>query len=178
MVVKSMCFNDVNTKYIVILDSDNIINTSINFKDLIEPTGKIEWYYLDTIPKDSNLIVWKEAYETMTKTKQNVHYMANGFPFIFTKKSLLEAYNKFIEIHGIDYNTFCKTRCEIYNIKIEDSISGIKGRFIDMAKVFEEFEWIGYYCHHFSKDYIFKPVELKTKKSILIQFWSHNGLTK
>lgn len=179
MVVKSMCFNDINTKYIVILDSDNIINTSINFKDLIDPSGKIVWYYLDNIPKDSDVIVWKEAYETMTKTTQNVHYMENHFPFIFTKKSMKEAYNKFIEMHGIDYDTFCKRGCEKYNIKIEDSIAGSKGRFSDMAKVFEEFEWLGYYCHNFSKDYIFRPVELKNKdkKSIIIQFWSHGGLT-
>jgi hypothetical protein len=177
MVVKSICFKDVNTKYIVMLDSDNIINTKINFNDLIEPSGQIEWYYLNNIPKDYHAMLWKEAYETMTKTKQNVYYMANNFPFIFTKKSLNDAYNKFIEMHGIDYDTFCKNGCEKYNIKIENSIAGNKGRFVDMAKIFTELEWLGYYCHHFSEDYIFKPVELKSKKSILIQVWSHGGLT-
>ena len=50
-----------------------------------------------------------------------------------------------------------------------------------MAKIFTELEWLGYYCHNFSEDYIFKPIELnnknKNKKNILIQFWSHGGLT-
>jgi hypothetical protein len=81
--------------------------------------------------------------------------MANGFPFIFTTKSLVEAYNKFKEIHGIDYDVFCNNGCIKYKINVNEPISGSKGRFPDLTKVFEEFEWLGYYCHNFSNDYIF-----------------------
>ena len=167
MVIKANCFNDVKTKYIAIIDSDNIFNVEFNIKDLIEPSGKIIWRYTNII---NDAKVWRESYENMTKTPQNIHYMANGFPFVLTTKSMSDAYTKFQEIHGVDYDTFCNNGCNKYNIRVEDPITGVNGRFLDLAKIFEEFEWLGYYCHNFSEDYIF----ISNK---IIQYWSHGGLT-
>ena len=177
MVVKANCFRDVKTKYISIFDSDNIFNVEFNIKDLIETSGKITWYYWNNLPENSEVSVWKRSYESMTKTKQNVHYMSNGFPFLFTRQSLSDASSKFHEMHGVDYNTFCRNGCVKYKIRSQEPISGSKGRFLDLAKIFEEFEWLGYYCHHFSEDYIFIPVEFRNKPNKLIQYWSHGGIT-
>jgi hypothetical protein len=176
MVIKANCFKDVKTKYIAIIDCDNIFNVEFNIKDLIEPSGKIIWRYTNTINEAK---VWRESYENMTKTPQNIHYMANRFPFVFTTKSMSDAYTKFQEMHGVDYDTFCNNGCNKYNIRVEDPINGINGRFLDLAKIFEEFEWLGYYCHNFSEDYIFisdKSI-MSNKPCRLIQYWSHGGLT-
>uniref|UniRef100_A0A6C0KPB1 Nucleotide-diphospho-sugar transferase domain-containing protein n=1 Tax=viral metagenome TaxID=1070528 RepID=A0A6C0KPB1_9ZZZZ len=176
MVVKSECYKDIKTDYIVILDSDLLFQEDLNLKDLIEPSGKIKWYYNNNISEVAEERVWKIAYESMTKTKQDFYYMANNFPFVFTKKSMEEASIKFRQIHGIDYNNYCLNRCINYNIQISDSI---RERFCDLAQIFEEFEWLGYYCHNFSDEYIFIPQEfrnLSTRPKIM-QFWSHGGLT-
>jgi hypothetical protein len=177
MVVKASCFKDVTTKYIIIIDSDSIFNVNCNLHDCILPSGKIEWYYWNNIPTDTDVRVWKHAYESMTKTCQDVHYMVNGFPFVFTTESMKGAYDKFIEIHGVDYNTFCKNGCMRYKINVEEPICGTKGRFLDLAKVFEEFEWLGYYCHNFSADYVFISTEYGNAKKRTQQFWSHGGIT-
>lgn len=182
MVVKASCFKDVTTKYIVIIDSDTIFNVDCNMKDYILPSGKIEWYYWTNLPKYTDIRVWKDAYESMTKTEQLIYYMANGFPFVFTAESMKGAYNKFIEMHNIDYNTFCINGCLKYKINVnepisDDPISGKKGRFLDLAKIFEEFEWLGYYCHNFSEDYVFISTEYGNAKNRTTQFWSHGGIT-
>ena len=177
MVIKASCFKDVKTKYIAIIDSDTVFNVEFNIKNLIEPSGKIVWYYWNNLPQNTEVRVWKESYESMTKTQQNVHYMSNGFPFVFTTESLREAYDKFIELHGVDYNTFCMNGCSKYNIRAGEPIAGPAGRFLDLAKIFEEFEWLGYYCHNFSEDYTFTPTEFSNRTSKLTQFWSHGGLT-
>jgi hypothetical protein len=175
MVIKADCFKDINTKYVVIVDSDNIFTSEFNINDLIEPSGKIKWFYCRTNSLRACEKVWKTAYESMTKTEQNVGYMVNGHPFVFTTKSLCEAAIKFQEIHNIDYNTFCHNGCIKYNITI-DAI--IQSRFVDLSKVFTEFEWLGYYCHNFSDDYIFISSEFKNSSNKkLKQFWSHGGIT-
>jgi hypothetical protein len=178
-IVKATCFKDVKTKYVVIVDSDNIFNISFNIKNLIQPSGKIKWYYCDDLSKDPNANTWRTAYESMTKTTQNVHYMSNRHPFVFTTKSLKEASTKFHEIHGVDYNTFCKNGCMRYHIRTHEPVAGSNGRFTDLSKIFTEFEWLGYYCHNFSEDYIFVSTdtdEFRNRTSRLIQFWSHGGI--
>ena len=174
MVVKTMCYNDVSTKYIAIVDSDNIFNKSLNLYDLLMDDGRIPWHYKSPVPASHEICVWKESYENMTKTKQDRYYMQNGFPFIFTAESMRLANNKFIEIHGIDYATFCKNGCQKFNIQVEDSICK---RFLDLAKIFEEFEWLGFYCQTYSDDYIFINSIDKSKPSQLLQFWSYGGIT-
>lgn len=175
MVVKATCYKDVNTKYIVMVDSDVIFNNNICVSDLVEPDGKIKWYYLTSLPPGDIHLVWKDSYENMTKTVQDRHYMMNHFPFVFTTESLKCANEKFIEIHGIDYAEFCKKGCGKFNIKTHESVTS---RFLDLAKIFEEFEWIGFYCQHFSDDYIFIDSNLRTKSSPATQFWSHGGITE
>jgi hypothetical protein len=156
------------------VDSDVIFNNNICVNDLLEPDGKIKWYYLTSIPSGHEVLVWKESYEAMTKTVHDRHYMMNGFPFVFTTESLKSANEKFIEIHGMDYSDFCKKGCARFNIKAHESV---RSRFLDLAKIFEEFEWIGFYCQRFSDDYIFVDYELRTVSKPTIQFWSHGGLT-
>jgi hypothetical protein len=174
MVVKSICYKDVKTKYIVMVDSDVIFNNNICVSELIEPDGKIKWYYLTSIPSGHEVLVWKDSYQAMTKTVQDRYYMMNGFPFVFTTESLKSANEKFIEMHGIDYSEFCKKGCARFNIRADESV---RSRFLDLAKIFEEFEWIGFYCQHFSNDYIFIDSDLRTHNKPTVQFWSHGGIT-
>ena len=172
MIVKACCFNDVTTKYIAILDSDTIFYTPFNIKERLAG-DKIVWIYGNDLQPDSSEKIWETAYRIMTKQEQNVHYMINGFPFILTATSMKDAYDKFVEMHGCDYNTFCRREMMKYNIKINDPIVE---RFPDFTKVFEEFEWLGFYCHHFSNDYNFIPRNMSNPKYVLAQYWSHGGL--
>lgn len=175
MVVKATCYKDVKTKYTVMVDSDVIFNNNICVSDLVEADGKIKWYYLTSVPPGDVHLVWKDSYESMTKTVQDRHYMGNHFPFIFTTESLKSANEKFIEIHGMDYSEFCKKGCARFNIRADESV---RSRFLDLAKIFEEFEWIGFYCQHFSNDYIFIDSDLRTHHKPATQFWSHGGITE
>jgi hypothetical protein len=173
MVVKSECYKDVSSEYIVIIDSDVIFNSALDVHDLILQDGRIEWFYHEwPIPKETT--VWKKAYESMTKTEQNVHYMSNGFPFVFTRKSMADAAQKFTELHGIDYAGFCQRGCGKYSIRVEDSV---RTRFLNLANIFEEFEWLGFYCHNYSSDYVFTPQTQRKVHLPKLQFWSHGGIT-
>ena len=176
MVVKIESYRDIHTKYICILDSDNIFINPMNCNDLIDKDGKIEWLYVTS--KDDHIgypqwIVWKKAYEDMTKTIQDKHFMSNQFPFIFTRNSLVEASNMFKTIHGIDYSEFCKERLNNLNISIN---SKIVESFNILASVFEEFEWIGFYCMNYSSDYNFTQLR-KNQKDYIKYYWSHGGIT-
>ena len=61
----------------------------------------------------------------------------NGFPFVFTRNSLEEAANKFIEIHGCDYDTYCNNRCYNQGIIVEELTTHI---FDKLSQVFTEFD--------------------------------------
>ena len=177
-VVKCLSYKDVTTKYIIIIDSDNIFTDYLNLNKLIRDDGKIEWTYSEKTIDSSGpeWTVWKKAYEDMTKTIQNVHYMANGFPFVFTRNSLEEAEHKFKYIHNMDYSEFCSKRLSLFDVKISDNI---RGRFPLLANSFNEFEWLGYYCKNFSSDYIFSNNISSRRKEVsgkLIQYWSHGGI--
>jgi len=173
MVVKAECYNDISSEYIAIIDSDNIFNCHLNMRNLLLPDGKIQWFY-HTSPIPSEVTVWKNSYESMTKTIQDKYYMSNGFPFIFTNTSMRMASEHFKHLHGVDYSTFCKKGCRKFNIRVEE---GIRSRFLDMAQIFEEFEWLGFYCHAHSSDYVFTPHTERKAPSPLIQYWSHGGIT-
>jgi len=173
MIVKACCFNDVTTQYVAFLDSDNVFKTAFNFKDRIA-SDKIDWVYCRNLPLICEERVWQTAYQNMTKQPQNAYYMINGFPFVMTTMSLKHAYDKFIEIHGCDYNTFCRREFLKYDIRIGESIVE---RFQDLSKIFEEFEWLGFYCHNFSNEYNFIPSDIRIHDYVLTQFWSHGGLS-
>jgi hypothetical protein len=184
MVVKCNCYKDIQTKYIVILDSAILLKKKLNFETLIRKDGKIEWKYLKIEDDPNNRVFdfWKNACEDSTKKPKKIHYMSNGFPFIFTKTSLESAANHFIEMHNCDYDTYCYNRCKHANINIEDSINIFDDK---LSKVFTEFEYLGYYCHNFSKDYIFTSTsfchmdsqfQIYNSESYFIQYWSHGGI--
>ena len=44
----------------------------------------------------------------MTNHAINIYYMYNRFSFLIKKDTLHDTYDKFIEIHSKDYNTYCK----------------------------------------------------------------------
>ena len=184
MVVKANCYKDCRTNYIVLLDSDLILKTKLNFESFIKEDGKLEWYYLNKEDDPNNKVftVWKKAVEDSTRSPQNIHYMSNGFPFIFTKKSLEDAAIKFKELNDCNYEVYCENRCRHENININESIKDI---FNKLSKVWTEFEYLGFYCHHYSKDYIFIPTQYCKMKdqfknpganSFFVQYWSHGGL--
>jgi hypothetical protein len=180
MVVKCECYKDVTTKYIVILDSDNIFKKSFNMRDLINKEGKIEWLYStkESDPTNKVWTIWKKSYEDMTNTKQNVHFMSNGFPFVFTRDSMEKADKYFRFIHNMSYSDFCKQRLNNNNINITDKITD---KFITLATIFEEFEWLGFYCSKNNlQDYIFLQEKTNNSREVsskIIQYWSHGGIT-
>jgi hypothetical protein len=180
MVVKCKCYEDCNTKYIVILDCDLLLKEHLNLNYFIQNNGKIRWRYLkkEDDPDCVVFSVWKQAYEDSTLQKQNVHYMANGFPFIFTKESLKNANLKFIQMHRVDYHDYCKKRLLKYKSKVNANLTTCQA-FDYLKNVFEEFEYLGFYCHNFSDDYIFiSSNDFTDFKSFFIQNWSHGGITE
>ena len=185
-VVKANCYKDCVTDYIVILDSDLLLHKPLNLQIFIKENGKIDWKYLkiEDNPNYNVFSTWKTAYEDSTFTPKNFHYMSNGFPFVFTKRSLEAAANKFIEMHYYDYDAYCKIRCEIFHIQINDIASHIFDR---MSSVFTEFEYLGFFCHNFSDDYNFihTPICMMNSQfrkfdteSFFIQNWSHSEITE
>lgn len=183
MVIKANCFNDVQTNYIVILDSDLVLQKPLLFSNLLDGNGKINWYYLDKKDEDNVVFsVWKKAWEDQNKDSFNIYYMMNSFPFLFTKESLKNASEKFIEMHNCDYETYCYTRCHSLNVNVEAPVTQI---FDVLSTIFEEFEYLGYYCHRFSNDYHFISYydEAKTNslqnygRTYFKQYWSHGGIT-
>lgn len=193
MVVKSMCFQDVKTDYVVFVDSDvifdkpytpkiKLINTEINteIQNQIEiktqQENKIIWNIInktETNKNDCQWSVWEKSVENMTQKPMNIYYMANGFPFVMKTITLHDAYYKFIEIHNMDYNQFCKIHLDANNVKVYQSIFNV---FTTCAKIFEEFEYLGWYAHNFTNDYIFTDDQSKNTNNYK-QYWSHGGIT-
>ena len=183
--IKADCYKDIKTEYVLFLDSDLLLKKSLNCSSLIRVDGKIEWRYLrkEDDPNNEVFNVWKKAYEDSTKTPKTVHYMSNGFPFIFTRQSLECAANKFKNIHNCDYDRYCHNRCISENIRVEDQTTVVFNR---LSRVFTEFEYLGYYCHNFSDDYVFittpyclmdSQFQKERPDSYFIQYWSHGGLS-
>jgi hypothetical protein len=184
MVVKVNCYKDVQTPFIIILDSDVIFKQNILFSSLLTKDNKINWYYLDK-KDDENAVefsVWKEAVENSTHQEFNKYYMANSFPFILNKSSMEKADLKFKELNNCDYEYYCYNKCHDSNINVDESTVSQFGK---LSKIFEEFEFLGWYNHyHNSLDYNFISFHDALKKNELInysttyckQFWSHGGL--
>ena len=184
--VKADCYKDVKTKYVIFLDSDLLLKKPLNLNSLLREDGKIEWKYLRKEDDPGNQVfnVWKKACEDATRTPKTVHYMSNGFPFIFTIKSLDEAANHFRNLHNCDYEGYCHNRCGHENIRVDDSTIDVFDR---LSRVFTEFEYLGYFCHHFSNDYVFTTTpycrmdaqfQKDNNDSYFIQNWSHGGLNE
>ena len=182
--VKADCYKDIKTKYVMFLDSDLLLKKPLNLNYLLREDGKLAWKYLrkEDDPHNPVFTVWKKACEDATRTLKTFHYMSNGFPFIFTRQSLEDAANKFKEIHNCDYESYCHTRCDNENIRVEDSTVDVFDR---LSRVFTEFEYLGYYCHNFSNDYVFTTTlycrmdaqfQKNNEDSYFIQNWSHGGL--
>lgn len=179
MVVKCMCWQDVDTEYVAIMDSDVILKDFVKFEDFFID-GKLTWYYLPKTEQNSSETlwgVWGDSVFRMTKEPMRIFYMYNAFPFVFKKKTLREAHSKFLALHNCDYNYFCGKGLRELKVSPKDPISGPSGKFPEMSKIFEEFEYLGWYCHNHSDDYKFiegpNPSSLRTRN----QYWSHGGIS-
>lgn len=175
MVVKCMCFEHVNTEFVMYMDSDVIFSDYYSPTSIIE-NNRIKWFIQTRNEHNYNndfWLVWEKSVEKMTGDKMTTFYMSNEFPFILKTETIKNAYDKFIEIHGVDYNTFCKNLLEEKGIDISDRILD---KFIEMASIFEEFEYLGWYSNNFTNDYLF--IEGRNPQEFKSQFWSHGGLTE
>lgn len=178
MVVKCMCFEDINTEYIMIMDCDVIFNKMFDPSILIE-NDKIKWFFLEKSEYNQNediWSVWSQSTKNMTGGEMNRYYMYNGFPFLFRRKTLVDAFEMFTNIHNESYNDYCKKHLLSKNITVDCSLVGPNGKFSEIATIFEEFEYLGWFSYNYTDDY-----EFIEDKSILsdsrFQFWSHGGLT-
>jgi hypothetical protein len=178
MVVKCMCWKDIDTEYTLILDSDVVFKAPVYFKDFFQGT-KMTWNYLaknKENEKEEVWGVWQDAVRKMTNQTMDNYYMYNAFPFVFKTASLKGAYEFFLKLHGVDYNDFCKKGLEEARVLPEDPISGDRGKFPAMAKIFEEFEYLGWYFRNNTKEYKFiEGPNLKSMET-RVQYWSHGGV--
>lgn len=175
MVVKCMCFRDVNTEFVMYMDSDVIFSDYYSPNSIIEE-DKIKWFIQTRNEYNYNAdfwLVWEKSVEKMTNGKMTTFYMSNEFPFVLKRETIKNAYDKFIEIHGVNYDTFCKNLLELNGVGINDKILD---KFGIMATIFEEFEYLGWYSYNFTNDYTF--IEGRNTKEFKTQFWSHGGLTE
>ena len=73
------------------------------------------------------------------------------------------------------YNDYCKKKLNELSITPNDPITGPNGKFPEMATIFEEFEYLGWYSYNYTNDYNF--IEGLNELDIRYQFWSHGGLS-
>lgn len=178
MVIKCLCYQDVKSEYIMIMDCDVILKKEFDIIELFTD-GKINWSVLRKNPNnesESLWSVWEKSIENMVNEKMITFYMWNGFPFVFKRQTLVDADLMFQSMHQMDYNTFCKfhlTRC---NISCSDPLTGPDGKFPILATIFEEFEYLGWFAYNHTNDYNFIE-SLSTMTSKRTQYWSHGGIT-
>jgi len=171
-VVKLECFKEVETPYVVLMDSDVMFTAPFDLRFLMQ--GKISWTYSKKAvpPIGPEWTTWKEAYEAKTKTPQTIHFMSNNFPFVLTRTSMATAAEEFQKLHGVDYTAFCKARLDALQLPAGGAI---RDYFAELATVFTEFEWLGFSCmHHSSDDYYFTTNVVRNVPAK--QFWSHGGV--
>ena len=179
-ITKLTCYNDVQTDYILFIDSDTIFIKTVSPQLLFDADGKIKWYILrkkDCNSKLPDWSVWNNAVVTTTKGPMNIYFMANGFPFIVNKNHLKMLNTKFIEMHGANYLEYCVKECVRLKINMFVPTTQCFG---NLSQVIEEFELMGWYCYNFHKDeYIFidDPVRKENEKNYTKQYWSYGGLT-
>jgi hypothetical protein len=175
MVVKLMSFIDIKTDYVVFIDSD-VIFDKIYSPNIKKINDKLIW---NICVKDENnknecqWNVWEKSVINMTKSPMNIYFMANGFPFVIKKQTLIDCYNKFIELHNEDYNSFCKKHTLLQNIITTDTVLNV---FTRCSSIFEEFEYLGWYAYNFTTDYIFINDQSKNTNNFK-QYWSHGGIS-
>ena len=178
MVVKCMCWQDVDTEYVAIMDSDVVFKAPVYFKDFFRGT-KMTWNYLARTKQNETEEVWgvwKDAVHRMTGKNMDTYYMYNAFPFAFKTASLKGAYDFFIKLHGVDYNEFCRKGLDEAKVLPTDPVSGPDGKFPAMSKIFEEFEYLGWYFQNNTKDYLFFEGPNRNSMETRVQYWSHGGI--
>lgn len=179
MVVKCMCFEDIQTEYIMIMDCDVILKSKFNIYESFGTNGKINWSVRKRNQNNTSepfWSVWEKSVENMVGEKMTTYYMSNGFPFLFKRKTLSDASQMFQSIHRMNYNDFCKFYLEKYQVSTNDSLTGKDGKFNILATIFEEFEYLGWFAHNHTDDYNF--LETSNSNSYKIsQYWSHGGLS-
>jgi hypothetical protein len=178
MVVKCMCWQDVDTEYVAIMDSDVILKKDVHFESFWEE-DKIKWYCLSRTPENNSeevWAVWQDSVLRMTGKHMDKYYMYNAFPFLFRTKELKNAYHAFVGLNGMDYNLFCQNGLSSFSIVPSDSIAGPSGKFPLMAKIFEEFEYLGWYCENYTNGYKFIEGPNHESMETRVQFWSHGGI--
>ena len=77
MVVKCMCFMDIENDYIMMVDSDVIFNDYFSYNDMIS-NGKINWFFSNRTKENYNneeFVVWQDAVFGMTNNEMNKFYM-------------------------------------------------------------------------------------------------------
>ena len=171
-IVKLECYKDVETPFLVIMDSDVMFTAPFDLRTLMQE--KISWTYSTKAATSSALewSVWKEAYEAMTKTPHTLHFMTNHFPFVLTRTSLATAADEFQKLHGVDYAAFCQARLHALHLPANATV---RDYFAELATVFTEFEWIGFACmRHCPQDYYFTTKVVRNVPAT--QFWSHGGV--
>lgn len=179
MTTKLLCWKDVKTDYVAFVDSDNIFNRTFDFTTKLN-LSKIRWCVLrrtdDNMRNDTLLQqafnAWGKAVQRMTHIPMDTYYMANGFPFIVLRKTLEDAEREFVRMHGESYDSFCKKEIDRIGIVCSDKI---RDRFMDLATVFEEFEYLGWFAENHTADYNF--VDTRDTDTPILYFWSHGGIT-
>lgn len=80
------------------------------------------------------------------------------------------------QIHVVDYDQFCKIWLNKYGIYCQDPIVGSNGKFHQLAQIFEEFEYLGWFSENFTHDYVFINGP-SNDGQYRDQYWSHGGIT-
>lgn len=174
MVIKASCWMDVSSEYVLFLDSDCILNTPFNPSSMII-NEKPMWHVARRTPQNTQndeFRVWEKAVQGMTGAPMKTYYMANGFPFLVKTITLANASKQFKKDHGVSYDVYCKRELEKKHIYCHHTI---RQKFLEMATIFEEFEYFGWYAENFTNDYVF--IEGSRNNSPLCQYWPHGGLT-
>lgn len=172
MVTRCFCFRDIESEYYMFVDCDCEFTTRFEPEQLTVG-DRICYSYVPFAHGDPNWLIyrtWQTAYEAMTLEPQKDYFLANDFPHLFTRKSLENACNKFIELHGKDYEEFAKERCAV-----DPSFTQLQ-KFDELCKVFIDFEYLGWFCLKYEETYRFTK---KSKQEFLkfgcINHWSHGG---
>ena len=175
MVVKCSCWKDIKTEYVSIMDSDVIFKGPVSFDDFLIDQ-RLKWYFLkknDTNQNESVWGVWGDSVLRMTRKPMTIYYMYNAFPFVFKTKTLEKADLEFAKLHNCSYNEFCEKGLREIGVSKTDPISGPNGNF---PKIFEEFEYLGWFCQNHTDDYVFIEGPNPSSMATRAQYWSHGGI--
>jgi hypothetical protein len=173
MVVKLQCWRNVTSSHVMYIDSDCIFDKPYQISNISDK--RIEWYYEDDISTNRAFDTWKHAVKRMTGAPMTKYYMANAFPFIVSKVTLENAESYFTDKHKESYDSFCMKEIIRLNIPISRDVLPY---WPTIARVFEEFEYLGWYVENFTNDCEFYTGTRRNHYLPLVQFWSHGGITR